>query len=119
MSKNFDTIYQNLKQTLFQRKTQIPFNRGRREAINKLKILNKNQPEYKDYLEDLIMVVEKLDALPEHYAKHIRGISLKRHKKELSILQTIIPHSYLIDIIEKANKVEEGEECLILSEELT
>ena len=77
-----------------------------------------SQPEQKDYLEDLYYVVKDLDALPDRFAKLIRSIEVKNLEDVFKDLQKEIPHSYLLDIIERERRIEEGKESLILSEEL-
>jgi hypothetical protein len=117
VSSSFEEIYNNVKEKLFSRKTQVPYKKGRRDAINKLKILLEKLPEKIDYLEDLITVIERLDALTDYHARFIRSISLNNLDFEFLKLQKAIPHKYIIGIIEKAKKIDEGKEYLILSEE--
>jgi hypothetical protein len=99
VSDGFYDIYDFVKADLFIKKVKIPYDKGRRELLNKLALLKKNAPAKKDYLEDLVFVVDKLDALVEE-------------------LQREIPHDYLSDIMERARRVEEGDEQLIFAEEL-
>lgn len=67
----------------------------------------------KDYLDDLLIVV-KADALSGHEIRHINQLALKDVKE----LPQKIPNEYLARIIITQNSVDEGEETLILSEEL-
>lgn len=117
-SNGFEIIYQNVKENLFIKKTLIPSDKGRMETINKVKFLLDKFPEYRDYLIDLLEVIEKLAALPEQYSKQIRAISVKNLEKSFSEFRKAVPHRYLIEIIEKAKRIEEGVEYLILAEEL-
>ena len=96
----------------------MPFDRGKNEAINKLDILQEKIPDKKDYFNDLKYVIKELDALPERYAKQIRQISDKSLEKDVEELQKDVSQKYLIDIIEKARRIEDEEESLILAEEL-
>ncbi|MFA5778776.1 MAG: helicase-related protein [Elusimicrobiota bacterium] len=118
VSKNFESVYQYLKNNLFNKKTQVPFDKGKNEAINKLDILQEKIPDKKDYFNDLKYVIKELDALPERYAKQIRQISEKSLEKDVEELQKDVSQKYLIDIIEKARRIEDEEESLILAEEL-
>jgi superfamily II DNA or RNA helicase len=118
VSNGFDLVYQNLKQHLFNKKTQVPVDKGKREARDKIRAIIKLIPIEKDYLEDLNYVVSKLDGLPERFLKMIRNISADKLEHDIRALKDAIPHQYLINITNKARKVEEGEECLILSQEL-
>lgn len=118
VSKNFEKIYQNIKNNLFVKKSQVAYDKGRREAIDKIVVLKEKLPEHKDYLEDLQYVLEKLDSLPERYAKQIRAISEKKLEDDIDKLKKEVPHKYLIELREKANSIDDEEESLIISEEL-
>lgn len=117
-SKTFDAIYTQLKDNLFSKKKEIALNRGKIEAIDKVEVLKTKLPEKKDYLEDLYYVLKELDALPERYAKAIRAIDLKNLDREIKELEKEVPHNYLLNIIDREKKIDEGRESLILSEEL-
>ena len=117
-SEKFEDVYQNIKRFLFSKKTEVPYDAGRAEAINKVDWLIENVPSTKDYLGDLKFVTKNLDSLPDHFAKKIRAISDKNTIIQLNDLKKIITHKYLITLREKANRIEQGEESLILSEEL-
>lgn len=118
ISKNFEKIYENIKNNLFVKKSQVAYDKGGREAIDKITVLKEKLPEHKDYLEDLQYVLEKLDSLPERYAKQIRAISEKKLKDDMDKLKKEVPHKYLIELREKANSIDDEEESLIISEEL-
>jgi superfamily II DNA or RNA helicase len=117
-SKTFEAIYTQLKDNLFSKKKEIALNRGKIEAIDKINALKTKLPEKKDYLEDLYYVLKELDALPDRYAKAIRAIDLKNLDKEIKELEKEVPHKYLLNIIDREKKIDEGKESLILSEEL-
>jgi len=118
VSGDFEDIYQNLKKNLFVKKAEFKKDKGLNDAIDKIKYLVPNYPEIKNYLEDLLYTMEKLNSIPERFLKLIRAINNKNIKKDLADLQKMVPHSYLAAIINKANKIQKGEEYLILSEEL-
>lgn len=118
-TKNFNLIYQPLKDNLFVKKTDIPYDKGITEAINKIDVLVEKLPQKKNYLEDLRYVLKTLDALPDRFAKQIRAISEKTLREDVEALEKEVTHHYLAEIMEKARNVEEGEETLILAEELT
>lgn len=117
-SDSFEPIYQSLKDKLFSKRTEVAMNKAKQDTIHKVNILIKEVPAKKDYLLDLLYVLQKLDALPERYAKMIRAIEGKTLSQSLDEFQRQVPHSYLLDIIERERKIEEGQESLILSEEL-
>jgi len=56
--------------------------------------------------------------LPDRYAKAIRTIDLKNLDKEFKEFEEEVPHKYLLNIIDREKKIDEGRESLILSEEL-
>ncbi len=118
ISAQFEKKYKNVKQNLFLKKTQLVYSKGKAEAVEKINVLKNLFSQYKPYFDDLLYVTEKLDALPDFYLKKLRAISEKTVETDIADFIKYCPHSYLTNIMEKANKVDEGEEILILSEEL-
>jgi len=118
VSNSFDSVYQNVKKNLFIKKGEVPKDRSVIDVINKIEVIIKKLPEIRDYLNDLLFVIEKLDGLTENDAKQIRAINSKTLNEDIEKLKKDIPHKYLLGIIKKAKKIDEGEETLILSEEL-
>lgn len=118
VSKEFEAIYQNVKANLFKKKNEVALDQGKRETINKLRILIDKKIGNHDYLKDLYFVVTELDSLPELYHRQIRKISDKTLERDVKKLMEEIPHTYLINIIKKAKLIDEAEENLILAEEL-
>lgn len=118
VSNEFEAIYQTVKANLFTKKNEVALDKGKRETIDKLRFLIDNKIGNQDYLKDLLFVVSELDSLPELYHRQIRRISDKTIERDLKKLMEEIPHSYLMDIIKKAELIDEAEENLILAEEL-
>lgn len=118
VSPAFDPIYQNVRKHLFRRKTQVPVDKGKREARDKIRVVLDLLPHFRDYLEDLNRVVSELDGLPERFLRSIRAISTEKMEADMEDFIEAVPHHYLNNIIKKAKGVEEGEELLFLSEEL-
>lgn len=118
VSNEFEAIYQTVKANLFTKKNEVALDKGKRETIDKLRFLIDNKIGNQDYLKDLLFVVTELDSLPELYHRQIRRISDKTIERDLKKLMEEIPHSYLMDIIKKAELIDEAEENLILAEEL-
>ncbi|BDQ02296.1 helicase-related protein [Ignavibacterium sp.] len=118
VSNEFEATYQKVKENLFTKKNEVALDKGKRETIDKLKFLIDNKLGNPDYLKDLLFVVAELDSLPELYHRQIRKISDKTINSDLEYLMKEIPHSYLINIIKKAEQIDEAEENLILAEEL-
>ncbi len=118
VSDKFENIYKNVENKLFQRSSQIEMDKGKRDTLKNLNHLLKSIPEHKDYLEDLIYVVEKLDGLIEYHKKFIRTLNINHVEESLEKIKDEISHEYLIGIIDKAGRIEDAREMLILSEEL-
>lgn len=117
-SSSFDAVYQQLKSELFTKKTAVAKDRGKADAINKLRALRDKLSNKKDYLEDLLYVVEKLDALPDRFMKMIRSIDLKTLDEDMANLIEDVPPNYLMKIIEREQTIANEKEMLILAEEL-
>lgn len=113
LSKDFDTVYQKVKTSLFISDITEKNEKDQLKALDKIKVLIKNKLLSKDYLADLIQVI-KADALSGYEIRYINQLVLKDSDK----LIMKIPPEYLMRIIYRRNKVDEGEETLILSEEL-
>lgn len=118
VSRNFESIYQTVKANLFTKIKEVALDKGKRETIDKLRFLIDAKIGDQDYLKDLLFVVSELDSLPELYHRQIRKINEKFIDRDLEKLMEEVPHSYLIDIIKKAELIDEAEESLILAEEL-
>jgi hypothetical protein len=119
-SESFENIYQHVKKNLFHRKVFVPLEKSRRAALDTLEVLKKhcsNQIE-QDYLKDLHYVASELAALPERFLRLIKKSSAQEIDLSIKKLKEKIPQSYLSEIMDKARHIEEGEEILILSEEL-
>jgi hypothetical protein len=114
VSEQFSGIYENVKNNLFSTKTHVQSEKLKRIVKDKINLVLKDKLHNSvDYLKDLLSVIE-LDALPKHYLRFINQLKVSDFEK----VQTEIPHRYIMTIIDKANKVDAGEEILILSEEL-
>ncbi len=113
LSRNFDTVYQKVKASLFRSDVTERNEKEQINALRKIKILMKNQLLPKDYLTDLIQVI-KADALSGYEIRFINQLAPKDATKLLSKIST----EYLARIINSQNKVDDSEETLILSEEL-
>ncbi len=120
VSANFENIYQNIKANLFSQKTQIAKDKGLSDAINKIAYLKENFPAEENYFENLLFVLSELESLPDLIAKKIRAMNLDKSKvkNEIEKLKKEIPSDYLLAIINKSRKTDEGDESVIFAEEL-
>ena len=113
LSKDFDAVYQRVKSSLFKSDVQERNDKELVNAVAKIKALMKANIQPKDYLCDLITVI-KADALSGYEIRSINQLTLK---DAASLPQKITPE-YIARIVSSQNKVDDGEETLIMSEEL-
>lgn len=118
VSDQFYETYEYTKKNLFVRKSEIPKDKGLNEAIDKVGELKKLLPDRKDYFDDLEYIIKELGSLPAKFAKSIRAIRKERLQEDVDNLILEVPQDYLSEIIEKADSIQDGEESLILAEEL-
>ncbi|MBW8015122.1 MAG: helicase [Planctomycetes bacterium] len=118
VTDDFEPMYAALKENLFSKRSEVAMNKAKQDTIHKVRVLIKELPEKKDYLQDLLYVLQQLDALPGRYSKIIRAIDSRKLLSDFEKFYSQVPHRYIVSIIERENKIEEGEESLILSEEL-
>ena len=109
----FDKIYQHVKAHLYRSITKDENEKSRLEAVDKIKLWGKIKALPKDYLNDLLLIIQN-DGLT---GEEIRFIN-KQTSKTAEKLMEKITQDYLNRIVEKMNKVTEGDETLILAEQL-
>lgn len=112
VNDQFDKIYQHVKKHLFRNGTTDEKEKSRLEAVDKLKFWKKGKVLPQDYLEDLLQIIQN-DGLT---GEEIRFIN-KLTPKNVNHLLERIPGEYLNRVVNKMNKVEEGDETLILAEQ--
>ena len=113
VNNKFDKIYQFVKSQLYSHISLDENEKSRYEAVDKITLWAKHKILSKDYTEDLLLVI-KNDGLTGEEIRFINKQSLKTVDK----VKTKITPDYLNRIVEKMSKVEEGDEVLILSEQL-
>jgi len=120
-SDSFEKSYKHVKEQLFSKTFSLPGDKGFKESVDIIRTLLKKSESNKDYLHDLLFVMEKLYALSEKHLKIIRNsIKQKKIDNESIVVEIMknIPQDYLSKLINVANDIDEGEETLILTEEL-
>ncbi len=121
VSERFDKIYQKLKQNLFVRKTQNKLDRTQKEALKKLDILSEFFPSKKSYFKDIRKVIVDYNALARKYEMMIKNLDLNQEQNriylEIQEMEKEISKEYIQKIINRANKITEESETIILSEE--
>lgn len=113
LSKDFDEVYQQVKSSLFKNEVQERNDKELVNAVAKIKVLTKAKMLPKDYLCDLTTVI-KADALSGYEIRFINQLTLK----DAALLPLNITPEYIARIVSSQNKVDDGEETLIMSEEL-
>lgn len=113
LTKKFDKEYQEIKEQLFV-KSDMTNDRKLATAIEKVKVMINTKALNKDYLKDLLRVLQA-DALSGYEVRFINKIK----PAEFHELPQLIEQDYLDRIINMQNSVEGGKETLILSEEIT
>ena len=113
VSDKFDAIYQNLKSKLFVSEANAGNNQPILDAIKKVKVIKSSRLLNKDYIEDLLHALE-CDALSGFEVRYINQLQ----KKDYGKLTNLISHEYIIRQLETESKISEGEESLILTEEI-
>ncbi|HNQ43326.1 MAG TPA: C-terminal helicase domain-containing protein, partial [Candidatus Cloacimonadota bacterium] len=118
VSNAFDAIYQNTKANMYVSQSVTTQTGKRATTLNKLKAMISATSTYKDYLQDLYTVAKELNSLPDGVYHSINRINADSLKEDIESLMSLVPHSYLNNIIQNARKIDEGAETLILAEEL-
>ena len=119
VSNNFEKRYSDISKNLFNKKFLTALDIGKKRSLDKLNaMLEKVSKNYVPYIKDIIYVLEKLDAIPGGYLKMIRNIKLSDLSNEMKKLYSTISPEYLKKILAKANKIDESDEHLIISEEI-
>ena len=113
VSNQFEPVYQAVKARLFKDTVDTEAERSRREAFSIIKAWMKNKILSRDYLEDLLLLMRN-DGLTGEEVRFINKLSIKDADK----LPKKITPDYIKRCIIKMNAVDEGEETLILAEEI-
>ena len=113
VSRQFEPVYQTVKSKLFKDTVDGENERSRREAYSIIKAWQKNKILSTDYLEDLLLLMRN-DGLTGEEVRFINKLTLKA----ADTLPKKITPDYIKRCIMKMNAVDEGEETLILAEEI-
>lgn len=113
VSDKFDAVYQNIKSKLFRGTSSDKNEKEKLKAMDKLKHIKATQSLDADYIEDLIRVVES-DGLSGYEIRFINSLAPKDYCR----LPKEIDQNYLNRIISTSNSIDDGDEVLILAEEL-
>lgn len=113
VSKQFEPVYQMVKSKLFRDIVEDENERNRHEAYSIIKAWLKNKILPSDYLEDLLLLM-RCDGLTGEEIRFINKLTLNT----ADTLPKKITPDYIKRCIIKMNAVDDGEETLILAEEI-
>ena len=113
VSEQFDAVYQLIKKQLFSSDIKIKNDKERLKVYDKIKVISQSKTLNDDYLKDLMKIV-KTDNISGYELRFINQLTPKEYLK----LPQTITQEYLSRCIWADSKVDEGEETLILSEEI-
>ncbi len=118
VSDHFQKTYAKASSNLFSKNQITAMDKGKKQAVDKLISIKKKIKGQDEYINDLIYIIEKLDGLPRNSLKMIRDMRLSYLDSDLKNLKKLVSESYIKKIIIKASHIDEGEEKLIISEEV-
>ncbi len=113
LSESFDRVYQKVKSSLFNDDVNNNVEKDTRKAYDVIKYFRDKGLLPKDYAEDLLTCLAH-DALAGYEIRFIGNLK----KGDVGKLRQQIPHDYLARQIDVETRVSQGEETIILSEEL-
>jgi hypothetical protein len=113
LSDSFESAYQVTKSHLFSSDVKDKNEKIRLEAMQKVKVMLNRKALPTDYLKDLMKVIQS-DGLSGYELRYINKLKPADYKK----LPEQIDEYYINRIIETCNHVDDGEESIILAEEL-
>jgi hypothetical protein len=113
LSDSFEPAYQVTKSHLFSSDVQDKNEKARLEAMQKIKVMLNRKALPADYLKDLMKVIQS-DGLSGYELRYINKLKPADYNK----LSDQIDVYYINRIIETCNHVDDGEESIILAEEL-
>ena len=113
MDKGYDKVYQHVKRRLFQSGKSDEYEKSQIKARDRIDLWIENKVLPQDYLEDLLKVLDDGGLTGEE----IRFINKQTTKSADKVMERI-SQEYLNRVRTKINKVSEGDETLILAEQL-
>ena len=114
VSGDFEAAYQNIKKNLFTSAEYSKYDKGTSDVLDIIKVMESSGKLSFEYTDKLRKAVE-IGALSGLSLQYIRKLT----PKEFISLPEIIDFDFLERIFKMAQNVDEGTECLILSEELS
>ena len=115
--KKFDQIYEDIKSKIFSTIKIAPYNKKKKDLVNKLELLS-NKSNYPKYYNDMFKVVKDLDALTPRQLKIIRNITSKTCDKNIKEIEKNIPQSLLTNLLKTFDEIQLKKDSLIITEQL-
>lgn len=115
VTERFESLYQSIRDRLFQNNTDPEYEGRRKGAIERIDVLRVKIPEYDTYLRDIKKLIE-FDALPEWTYKELAGISWKIDNAK-STLASILPKHYVSEKLKSIADDETSDYIIYLSEQ--
>jgi superfamily II DNA or RNA helicase/HKD family nuclease len=114
----FVPIFNKAKEKLFA-KNPMPAIKGRRQdAIKNLMAIKAALPASESYCSDLIKVIKEFDDVSEGTLKDIVQLDMRNVEAAFSSLQDLVSVQFIRNVIDRAHRADEGQELLLLAEEL-
>lgn len=118
LSSNFPNLFGNAWQKLAE-KHPLPEIRGRRsDAIKMLEALRLALPSADGYCSDLIKIISKYDDVSEGTLKDIANADSKDLEACFLRIQKFVPESFIKNVLERIQRMEDEAEVILLAEEL-
>ena len=100
-------------------KHPLPEIRGRRsDAIKLLEGLRLALPSADGYCSDLIKIISKYDDVSEGTLKDIANVSSKDLTACFTNIQKIVPETFIRNVLERIQRMEDEADVILLAEEL-
>ena len=115
--KKFDQLYEDIKSKIFSTIKIAPYNKKKKDLVNKLELLS-NKSNYPKYYNDMFKVVKDLDALTPRQLKIIRNITSKTCDKNIKEIEKNIPQSLLTNLLKTFDEIQLKKDSLIITEQL-
>lgn len=113
LSASFNSHFHKLKESLFVHESDGEQAKSKREALERVKIIRKDGVCNGAYIEDLLTAIEH-DTLSGYSLRRINQLK----KSEFAMLPTIVENSYVQAALNSLDNVSDGEEMLIIAEEI-
>jgi superfamily II DNA or RNA helicase len=118
LTANFPNLFNFALEKLIE-KHPLPAIRGRRsDAIKLVEALRISLPAAESYCSDLIKVISKYDDVSEGALKDIANVNLKELEKSFADIQKIVPESFIKNVMDRIQRMEEQVEVILLAEEI-